>query len=146
MLEWGAIAFSNTVAIHCLKKIFFSNHNCITLHPVEYILPSLSYLLLLFFSQLFVSPPLTTTLPSVISFSWGWFWSPPPVQCYKPPSIVLQALCLLYLILRIYLSPPLCNDKGFDLGHTGVGSLSLLQGILPIQELNWGLLHSRQIL
>ena len=99
VLEWGAIAFSNTVAIHCLKKIFFSNHNCITLHPVEYILPSLSYLLLLFFSQLFVSPPLTTTLPSVISFSWGWFWSPPPVQCYKPPSIVLQALCLLYLIL-----------------------------------------------
>ena len=29
---------------------------------------------------------------------------------------------------------------------TGVGSLSLLQGILPTQELNWGLLHCRQIL
>ena len=27
-----------------------------------------------------------------------------------------------------------------------MGSLSLLQGILPTQELNWGLLHSRQIL
>ena len=29
---------------------------------------------------------------------------------------------------------------------TGVGSLSLLQHIFPIQELNWGLLHCRWIL
>ena len=29
---------------------------------------------------------------------------------------------------------------------TGVGSLSLLQGIFPIQESNWGLLHCRKIL
>ena len=29
---------------------------------------------------------------SCISFSLGWFWSPPPVQCYEPLSIVLQAL------------------------------------------------------
>ena len=30
--------------------------------------------------------------------------------------------------------------------NTGVGSLSLLQEIFPIQESNWGLLHCRQIL
>ena len=30
--------------------------------------------------------------------------------------------------------------------NTGVGSLFLLQGIFPTQELNWGLLHCRQIL
>ena len=30
--------------------------------------------------------------------------------------------------------------------NTGVGSLSLLQWIFPIQELNQGLLHCRQIL
>ena len=30
--------------------------------------------------------------------------------------------------------------------NTGVGSLSLLQGIFPTQELNWGLLHCRRIL
>ena len=30
--------------------------------------------------------------------------------------------------------------------NTGVGSLSLLQWIFQIQELNWGLLHCRQIL
>ena len=30
--------------------------------------------------------------------------------------------------------------------NTGVGSLSLLHGIVLIQESNWGLLHCRQIL
>ena len=30
--------------------------------------------------------------------------------------------------------------------NTGVGSLSLLQGNFPTQELNWRLLHCRQIL
>ena len=30
--------------------------------------------------------------------------------------------------------------------NTGVGSLSLLQGTFPTQELNWGLLHCREIL
>ena len=33
-----------------------------------------------------------TTLPFCISFSLGWFWSLPPVQCYEALSIVLQAL------------------------------------------------------
>ena len=32
------------------------------------------------------------------------------------------------------------------LKNTGLGSLSLLQGNFPTQELNWGLLHCRQIL
>ena len=53
-----------------------------------------------------------------ISFSWGWSWSLPPVQCHKPPSIVLQALCLSNWIPWIYFSLPLYNHKGFDLGHT----------------------------
>ena len=43
-------------------------------------------------------PPQTTILPLCISFSWGWSWSLPPVQCHKPLSIVLQALCLSDLI------------------------------------------------
>ena len=56
------------------------------------------------FSQLFVRPPQMTTLPSYISFSWGWFWSPPSIQCHEPLSIVLQALCLPDLIPWIYVS------------------------------------------
>ena len=33
-----------------------------------------------------------------------------------------------------------------NLKNTGVGCRSLLQGLFPIQELNLGLLHCRQIL
>ena len=44
----------------------------------------------------------------------------------------------------------LCDPMGYMvhgiLQNTGVGSLSLLQGILPTQGLNQGLLHYRQIL
>ena len=67
-----------------------------------------------------VRPPQTTILPFCISFSWRWSWSLPPVQCHEPLSIVLQALCLSDLIPWIYLSLPLYNCKGFDLGHTSM--------------------------
>ena len=75
-------------------------------------------LLLLCLAQLFVKPPHTPTLSSCIYFSLGWFWSLPPVQCYEHPSIVLQVLYLLDLIPWIYLSLPVYNRQGFDLGHT----------------------------
>ena len=51
-----------------------------------------------------------------ISSSWGWFWS--------LPSTMLQTFVhsssgtLSDLIPWIYLSLPLYNHKGFDLGHT----------------------------
>ena len=51
-------------------------------------------------------------------FFWEWSWPLPHLQSHEPPSIVLQALCLSYLIPWIYLSLPLYNHKGFDLGHT----------------------------
>ena len=56
---------------------------CLSFSPLPY---------LFFFSQLYVKPPQTTILPFCISFSWGWCWSLPPVQCHEPLSIVLQAL------------------------------------------------------
>ena len=49
-----------------------------TLHSVGYIFSFIPCLSLLFFLQVFVKPPQTTTLPSCFSFSWGWFWSLPP--------------------------------------------------------------------
>ena len=49
---------------------------------------------LLFFPQLFVRSPQTTILPFCISFSWAWFWSLPPVQCYEPLSIFFQTLTI----------------------------------------------------
>ena len=33
-----------------------------------------------------------TILPFCISFSWGWFWPPPLVQCHEPLFTVLQVL------------------------------------------------------
>ena len=68
------------------------------MHSNGYIFPFLLCLSLLFCSQLFVRPPQTTILPFCISFLWGWSWSLPPVQCHRPPAIVLQALCLSDLI------------------------------------------------
>ena len=59
-----------------------------------------------------------TILPFCISFSWGWSWLLPPIQCHEPPSIILQAFCLSELIPWIYLSLPLYNHKGSDLVHT----------------------------
>ena len=70
-----------------LSLLFFR-----TLDSEGYIFSFLLCLSLPFFSQLFVRPPQTTSLPFCISFSWGCFWSLPPVQCYKLPSVVLQAL------------------------------------------------------
>ena len=106
---WGRLSY--------LSSLFFG-----TLHSDGYIFPFLLCLSLLFFSQLFVSPPQTTILPFCISFSWGWFWSLAPVQYYKFLSIVLQALWPfrydLNLIPCICLSLALYNRKEFDLGHT----------------------------
>ena len=57
----------------------------------------------------------------------------PPNPGIKPRSPSLQVDSLS--------SEPLVKPK-----NTGTGSLSFLQGIFPTQELNWGLLHCRQIL
>ena len=70
-----------------LSLLFFG-----TLHLYGYSFPFLLCFLLLFFSQLFAKPPQTTIMHFCITFSWGWSWSLPPVQCYKPASTVLQAL------------------------------------------------------
>ena len=99
--------------LSCLSLLFFGN-----LHSYGFIFPFLLCLSLLFFTQLFVRPPQTTILPFCIYFFGVWSWSPHPVQCHEPLSIVLQALCLSDLIPWICLSLPLYNQKEFDLVHT----------------------------
>ena len=92
-----------------LSLLFFR-----ALHSVGYTFPFLLYVLLLFFSQLFLRPPQTINLPSCISFSWAWFWSSPHIQCYETPSIVLQVLYQIYSLESVSLL--LYNhNKGFDL-------------------------------
>ena len=67
---------------------------------------------------------------------------------------LLQIMCVcLVTQLRLTLCNPLdCSPPGSSVHgdspgkNTGVGCHSLLQGIFPTQELNWGLLHCRWIL
>ena len=99
--------------VSCFSLLFFG-----TLRSDGCICPFPLCRSLLFFSRVFVRPLQTTVLRCCISFSWRWLWSPLPVLCYEPPSMVLQALCLSDLLPWIYLSLPLYNCKGFDLGHT----------------------------
>ena len=56
-------------------------------------------LLFAFLLSLAICKASSNHFASCISFSLGWFWSLPPVQCYKPLSIVPQTLCLPDLIL-----------------------------------------------
>ena len=82
------------ISLHCsFKKTFFFS-TCYSLELCIHldIFPFHPCLSLVFFLQIFVKHPQTTTLPCCISFSWEWLWSLPPVQCYWFPFIVLQAL------------------------------------------------------
>ena len=75
------------------RKTLLSSLTILWKFPFSWVYIFLSSLSLVsFFSQLFVKPPQITTLLSWISFSWGWFWSLPLVQCYEPPFIVLKLL------------------------------------------------------
>ena len=78
--RWGRFSY--------LSLLFFG-----TLHSIGYIFPFL--LCFHLFSQLFVRFPQTAILLFCLSFSWGRSWSPSPVQCHKPSSIVHQALHLV---------------------------------------------------
>ena len=120
-----------SISLHCLLRLsYLSLLFSGTLPSVGYIFPFLLCLLLLFFSQLFVRSPQTATLPSCISFPWGWFWSPPHVQCCKL-HLWFFSHCLPDLIIPwIYLLLLLYNHKGFDLGHTWMAYwFSLLSSI-----------------
>ena len=82
---------SNSYSVHLWKLSYIPLLFSGSLHSIQYIFPFLLCVSLLLFSQLFLRPFQVTPFPSHICFSWEWFLWPPPVQCYKPPSIDLQA-------------------------------------------------------
>ena len=72
-------------------------------------------------------------------------------QFSYPTYSVINSCAMLCLVAQ--LCPTLCNPMDCMYSpwnspgkNTGVGSLSLLQGIFLTQESNWGLLHCRRIL
>ena len=94
-LVFPILLFSSASLHWSLRKAFLSLLAILWNSAFKWVYLSFSPLpLAFFFSQLFVRPPQTTILRFCISFSWGWSWSLPPVQCHEPLSIVLQALCL----------------------------------------------------
>ena len=93
--------------VHLTRPSYLSLLFSGTLHSVGYIFPFLPCLSLLFTAICKASSD--NHFAFCISFSLGWFWLLPPVQCYVPLFIVLQALCLPDLIPWIYLSPPPYN-------------------------------------
>ena len=83
---------------------------------------------LLFFSQLFVSPSQTTILPFALLFLGMVLITAPCTVSWT--SIHSSSGTLSDLIPWIYLSLPLYNCKGFDLGHTWmIQWLSLLSTV-----------------
>ena len=88
-----------------------------TLHSVGYIF-SLSPLL---FASLLFSDICKASSHNHFAFFhffiFGMVWSPPLAQCYEPLFTVLQTFCLPDLIPWLYLSHPLYNHNGFDLGN-----------------------------
>ena len=106
-----------------LSLLFFR-----TLHSNGYIFPFLLCLLLLFFSQLFVRPPQTTIWLLAFLFLGDGL---DPSLLYIFTNLCPQSFRQsIDLIPWIYLSFPLYNLKGFDLGHTWmVWRFSLLSSI-----------------
>ena len=115
-----SIVFLYFFALFTKKVSYISLLFSGTQHSDGYIFPFLLFLSLLFFPQMFVRPPSTTILPFCISFSWVWFWTLPPIQCYEPPSIVLQALWELHLFVQ---------------GHIPYSILSSIQAQILFQRL-----------
>ena len=92
------ILLFSSISLHWwLRKAFLSLLATLWNSEFKWVYLSFS---LPFFSQLFVRPPQTVILLFCISFSWGCSWSLSPLQCHKPPSMVLQALYLPDLILK----------------------------------------------
>ena len=99
--HWGRLSY---------LSLLFSG----TLYSDGYIFPLLGLLFL--FNQLFVKLPQTNILPFCVSFSWGYFWSPPPVQCCEPLPIVLQFSSVTQSCLT-FCNPMNCSTPGFPIHH-----------------------------
>ena len=132
ILEWVAISFSmkrslvfpillfSSIFLHWpLRKAFLSLLAILWNSALKWVYLSLSTLSL--------APPVFSSTCKAASgnhFAFLYFFFlrmvliPVSWQSQKPQSIVLQALSLSDLILWIYLSLPLYNCKGLDLGHT----------------------------
>ena len=108
-----------SISLHLsLRKTFLSLLPILWNSAFRWIYLSFIFCLsLLFFFQLFCKASSGNHFSFTHFFFLGIILSLPPIQCYKPPSTVLQELYLSDLIPWINLSLPLYNCKEFDLVH-----------------------------
>ena len=123
LLVFSILLFPS-ISLHCsLKKAFLSLLAILWNFAFTWVYLSLSPLL---FASLLFSAICKASSDSHFAFlhffPLGWFWSPFPIQCYEPPSVVCQALCPSDLIPWIYLSLPLYNQ--------GISFSSYLNGLV----------------
>ena len=84
-----------SISLDCfLKKVFFSLFTILWNSTFIWVYLSLSPLPFtsLLFSTIFKASS-DNHFSFLHFFSFGWFWSLSAVQCYEPPSIILQGLC-----------------------------------------------------
>ena len=87
----------SSISLHCsLRKAFLSLPAIPWNSAFSWGHLSLSPLLFAFLFSAICKAASDNTLPSCISL--GWFYSLPPVQYYRPLSMIPQVLCLLGLI------------------------------------------------
>ena len=87
------ILLFSSISVWCLLKAFLPLLAFLWNSAFSWVYFAFCFFALLpFASLLFSAICKTIILPCCISFSSAWFWSPPPVQCYKPLSIILQTL------------------------------------------------------
>ena len=112
-LVFSILLFAS-ISLHCsLKKDFLSLLAIFRDSAFRWVyLSSSLFPSLLFFSQLFVRPLQTATVPFCISFSWKWFSSPPPSCTMLGTFNCSSSRTLSDIIPWIYLSLPLYNHKG----------------------------------
>ena len=83
------------ISLHWYRKAFLSLLAILWNSAFKWVYLSFSPLLLAsLLSQVFLRPPQTSILPFCLSFSWGWSWSLPPIQCHESVSIDLHCISI----------------------------------------------------
>ena len=139
--QFSSVQFCHSVMCNSLRPHGLQHTRPPCPLPTQSLLKLISIELVMPSNHLILCRPLLL-LPSIFPHQGLFKWVSSLHQVAKVLEFQLQHQSFLWTFRTDFLYSP-GNALGQD---TGVGSLSLLQGIFPTQESNWGLLHCRQIL
>ena len=137
LLEVGLYCYK-LPSFHCCKSNVSPRFWVVMFHCL--LLLGIFYFLFDFFSDLLVFRSMLFSLHVFVFFFYSFIFSPMKVKVSQSDSLQPHGLCSPW-------NSPDCKEIRLQEGLcTGVGSLSLLQGIFPTQESNPGLPHRRRLL